>query len=439
MTAGPEESVRAPHPLRAEAVRGFAPWAGGAILLTLGAMLTGVSTRWQGDWAETAAEAHNALLITVPLAAAAGCWQGGRERRRCTEELWGSAVRSPLARFLASALPVAFWGAAGYLCAVALAMVATWPFSQGDRPHLALLPEDTVTMLAAAVAGHVVGRIAPTRLAAPLLAMAGYVGLGVAGTGDSGPGVRLDPAFQALAVLRPVWWQPVAMAGWTGGLAVAAVLAHTARRRVTALVPLAAAAAAGVLLGQAGAGLWRVDTIAERQVCDTSTTPAVCVSARYPGMLPQVRDALSGITGKLRGVHNLPTRWVDRGSDPRAGEVQLPMLTPFGWSVVRGRLTDPKQYAWEAVMALQRHDCDDPDPRRVRADDAVADYLAPNPLQAAFDRADGRGGAEQRAELRRRRAARARLAGLGEEERRRWLSAYFATAGRCGPAGVPSL
>ncbi|MFJ4947989.1 hypothetical protein [Streptomyces sp. NPDC088760] len=437
----PEAPVRAPHPLRAEAVRGFAPWAGAVVLLTLGVPLWAKADRWQGGWAETADQLHTALLITLPLAAAAGCWQGGRERRRGTEELWGTTVRPPLTRLLVAALPVVLWVTAGYLVTAALALLATWPYAQGDRPHPAVLPGDTVATAAGALAGHVVGRVVATRLAAPLLAMAGYVGLGIVAAGGSPAGRALSPATGALDGALPVWWQPWAMAVWTGGLALAAALAYAARRRVTALLPLAAALSAGALLAQAGDGLWHTDPLGRRQVCDTSTTPAVCVNARYAGMLPQVGEALSGITDKLHGVRNLPVRWADHGSAPRAGEAQLPGITPLGWSAVRGRLTDPRQYAWQAVTALQGYDCPETTltARVLRADDAVEHYLAPSPVQKAIDEDDARGDAARRAGLRERRAARARLAGMDERQRRDWLSAYFGARAGCDPKEVPAL
>ncbi|MCG0069535.1 hypothetical protein L0F81_40850 [Streptomyces tricolor] len=427
---------RAPHPLRAEALRGFAPWAGAAVLLTFGGMLAGTADRWQGGWAETATEAHTALLIALPLAAAAGCWQGGRERRRGTEELWATTVRPPLARLLVPALPVALWVAAGYLVAVAAALLATWPYVQGDRPHLALVPGDTAVMAAGTLAGHVVGRVVPTRLAAPLLAMAGYLGLGFLEMGGPAGARPLNPADPVPVGELPVWWQPWAMAVWTGGLACAAALAYAARRRVTALLPLAAALSAGALLAQAGDGLWHTDPLARRQVCDTSTTPAVCVNARYAGMLPQVGEALSGVTDKLEGVRNLPVRWADHGGAPRADEAPLPGLTPLGWSAVRGRLTDPEQFAWEAVTALSgRGDCPEGavSTRVLWADDAVESYLAPNALQK---KGLVPGGPD---EERRILAARARLAGMAEDERRAWLSAYFAARAGCDAEGVPAL
>ncbi|WP_225813168.1 hypothetical protein [Streptomyces spinosus] len=437
----PAAAQRAPHPLRAEWVRGFAPWAGAAVLLTTGVTLWAKADQWQGGWSETAGQAHSVMLIALPLAAAAGCRHGGRERRRRTEELWGTTVRPPLARLLAAALPVAVWVALGYLLTAALAQLATWPYAQGDHPHLTLLPGDTAAMAAGALTGHVVGRAVPTRLAAPLLAMAGYVGLGMVTADRSAPGRVLSPTVGPLGVGLPVWWQPWAMAVWTGGLAVTAVLAYAARRRVTALLPLAAALAAGTLLVQTGNGLWHADPIARRQVCDTSLTPAVCVNARYAGMLPQVRDALAGITGKLRGVRNLPVRWADHGGAPHAGEAQLPGITPLGWSAVRGRLTDPEQFAWEAVAALEGYDCPEGPATapELRADDAVEYYLAPTSAQKGIDEDDARGDAARRADLRERRAARARLAGTDERTRREWLSAYFAARADCDAEGVPAL
>ncbi|WP_107089023.1 hypothetical protein [Streptomyces sp. NRRL B-3648] len=435
LLTGRAAPVRAPHPLRAEAVRGFTPWAGAAVLLTAGAMLGGTADRWQGDWAATATEVHTVLLITLPLAGAAGCWQGGRERRRGTEELWGTTVRPPLTRLLTAALPVALWVAAGYFAVALLALLATWPYAQGDRPHPSLLPGDTVAMAAAALAGHVLGRAVPTRLAAPLLGVGGFLGLGTT-LGDPSAAVRaLSPVTSSLDEL-PVWWQSCAMAVWTGGLALAAVLACAARRRVTFLLPLAAALAAGTLLAQTGDGLWRPDPLARRQVCDTSVAPAICVNARYAGMLPQVREALSGITGKLEGVRNLPARWADHAGAPHAGEARLPGITPLGWSTVRGRLTDPRQFAWEAVTALENSDCPESAMtlRVLRADDAVESYLAPNTLQRQ-GLVPGDGPAEERRLL----AARARLAGMAEQRRRDWLSAYFAARRGCRPKEIPAL
>ncbi|KUO22180.1 hypothetical protein AQJ91_05560 [Streptomyces dysideae] len=427
--------------MRAEFLRGFAPWAGAAVLLTLAVGMAAAAAEWQGGWAETRDRLHvGAQLLGVPLALAACCWQGGRERRRRTGELMSAAARGPLARFLASALPVACWVVAGYAVATGLALLATAFYATGDRPHLVVPLTDAVALGSAAVVGQVVGRLVPWRLTAPALAVAGYVGVGVLAYEGTSPVRHLSPLADGSVTDVPVWWQPLAMAAWTGGLATAAVLAYAARRRFTALLPLAAATAAGALLVQTGDGLWHADPLARRQVCDTSTTPQICVNARYEGLLPQVTEALSGLTGRLEGVENLPVRFADLPRRPKPDEAELPMITPIGWSVVRGRLTDPREFAWAAGMALYgRGECETTDPRVARIDDAVEAYLAPSPLQQDFDEADAKGGKAERDRLKERIEARARLAGMGDEERRAWLSEYFATADECDPKEVPAL
>ncbi|MGV9789786.1 hypothetical protein [Streptomyces sp. NPDC003435] len=428
----------APHPLRAEAVRGFPPLAGLAVMAATGVMMISTARKWQGDWAETAGQIHDGLLMVLPLAAAAGCWHGGRERRRRTEELWGTAVRPPLTRLLASAVPVALWTAVGYLLVLIAVNVATWPYSRGDHPHLILVPGDTAALMAAVLLGHVVGRIVPSLLAAPLLGVAGFAGLAAAvPEADVQP---LDPASFAVHGSWPVWWQPLAMTAWTLGLALALTLAHAARRRETALLPLAAALTGAALLVQGGDATWQPDPFLRRQVCDTSTTPAICVNARYGGVLPQVTAALSGVTGRLKGVKGLPVRWADRERGPRADEAQLPILAPVGWSLVRGRLVDPHQYAYQAAAMLSdRGQCERTSERVTYAVDAVQSYLAPSPGRNEFDAIEAKGDAAARAHLRASLAARAKLAGMDEERRRVWLSAYFAARATCDDEGVPSL
>ncbi|WP_328871422.1 hypothetical protein OHT76_15585 [Streptomyces sp. NBC_00287] len=429
------------HPLRPEFLRGFAPMAGAAVLLTLAVALAVPAESWQGGWKETRAHVHTAAqLLGVPMALAAGCWQGGRERRRRTTELMATAVRGSLARFLASALPVALWTAVGHLVAAALALLATWYCATGDSPYLLVPLVDTVVVGCAALAGAVVGRMLPWRPAAPSLAVAAYVTLGVLAYGSAGALGHLSPIAHDSGHKVPVWWQPLATATWMGGLALAAVLAHAARRRATAALPLAAAIAAGALLVQTGDGLVRTNPVARHQVCDTSTTPQICVNARHEKLLPQITEALSGLTGRLEGVQNLPLRFEDRPGRSRADEVQLPMLTPFGSNVVRGRLADPERYAWEAgMMLIGRAWCDRTDPVVGRTDRAVEHYLAPSPAEAHFDEIDAKGDKARRVEFKAQQQARARLLAMSEEERRSWLSEYFATADECDPSGVPTL
>ncbi|MEU9732647.1 hypothetical protein [Streptomyces sp. NPDC048002] len=433
--------TRPAHPLRPEYRRGFAPLAGAAVLVTLLVSLAIVAVTWQGGWAETRDRAHfGAVLLGIPLALAAGCWQGGREHRRGTGELLRTSVRGSLSRFLAAALPVAAWVVAGHLAAAGLALLATWYCATGDSPYLVVPLTDAVLLGCAALAGHVVGRVVPWRLAAPLLAIGGYVVLGVLSYDHRGALSHLSPLLDSWPEEVQVWWRPPAMTAWLGGLTLAAVLAHAARRRATALLPLVAATAAAVLLTQTGEGLTRPNPVSLRQVCDTSTTPQICVNARYEKLLPQITDALSGLTGRLEGVRNVPVRFADGRGPQRADEVGLPSVDSLGWSVVRGRLVDPERFAWEAGMALVgRGDCSRTEPEPAATDAAVEHYLAPSPTEAYFDRLDARGDAESRAGLKARQEARARLLAMDEERRREWLSEYFATATGCDASGVPAL
>ncbi|MFE6957603.1 hypothetical protein [Streptomyces sp. NPDC057696] len=441
----PKAPGRTRHPLRAELLRGFAPWSGLAALLSVGGLMVSKAAQWQGSWPETMSNLHlTAAALAVPLALAAGAWQGGRERRTRMGELRASMPRGPLAQFLVCALPVALWVTAGYALAAAGSLLAGLPYASAGHPLPLVLLGDALTVGACALLGHVAGRTVPWRLAAPVLALGGYVLFGLASTADSA--VRfVGPAggFPLGSSRVPVWWQPLVFALWGSGLALTAVLAYAARRRATALVPLAAALAAAIVLVQSGDSMWQRNPLTQRQVCDDSA-PRVCVSAAYPGMLPKVSEALSGLMGRLDGVQNLPVRFEDLPGRPRPDEAELPGLTPLGWGVVRGELTDPQQYAWEAAHKLVRDDCPvlkTQDARIARTDDAVLRWLAPDPLWEQIHSAQSRGDKQRRAAYRADEGALDHLKAMSPETRRAWLSRYFATARDCAPdpKEVPSL
>ncbi|WP_240658249.1 hypothetical protein [Streptomyces populi] len=440
----------APHPLRAEWLRGFAPWAGAGLLLALAWPMAARADQWQGSWgATTELLSTAAAMIGVPFALAAGGWQGGRERRRRTAELRSSTARTPLVQLLAAALPLACWLTAAHLLVVAGALAACAPYASAGGPAYTVFAGNALTLAACTVLGHTAGRAIPFRLTAPLLAIGGYVVVGALGTRQSD--VR-HLAFCMAHVLGDndlaVRWYPLVSALWAAGLAAAAALALTAYRRATALLPLAAALGAAVLLVSTGDGLLRDNPLAHRQVCDTSTTPDVCVNATYPGMLPEVTRALSGLTGRLEGVRNLPVRYEDLWRSPHPGEAQLPNLSPLGWSVVRGKVTDPRRYAWEAAHMLVRPDCEQaPTADRITVtDEAVLRWLAPEPgfaelREFSVTRARQEGDTKRLAWYRAEDEAYARLTSMSEGERRSWLGRYFATAAECGPkpSEVPSL
>ncbi|WP_353942598.1 hypothetical protein ABII15_13715 [Streptomyces sp. HUAS MG91] len=437
----------APHPLRAELLRGLAPWAGLALAVALGAVLYKESETWQGSWTDTVSVLRvYGVVLGGPLALAAGCWQGGRERRRGTDVLRAGAVRGPLAQLLVAAVPLACWLVVAYGLVFVGGVLASRPYATPGGFTPTAFVGTAAVLVACVLIGHVVGALAPWRPAAPLLGGAGYGLFVVAGTTQSG--LRfLGPApeeFRHTAVLE--WWHPFLTAWWVLAVAAAVVLAHTAHRRRTALIPLGAAAVAATLLVQVGDGLSRPDPRAHRQVCTTdSTAPQVCVNAALARQLPEVAEALRPLTDRLKGVANLPVRFEDLPGRPAADEAALPILTPLGWSLVRGRVPDPERYRWEAAMALiDGYDCPfvRTTPAKVEiVDDAVVRWLAPNRVQDLIRRDTRRQG--DKADLRRLKAeqrAYDHLRTMSPADRRTWLTGYFAPD-RCGrtESEVPQL
>ncbi|MFF2506134.1 hypothetical protein ACFVTY_22490 [Streptomyces sp. NPDC058067] len=448
-TDAPPGPSRAPHPFRVELLRGLAPWAGLALFLTLAWALIAKSANWQGSWGETTVALRMAgVMLGGPLALAAGCWQGARERRRRTDELRASTARGPLAQFMTAALPLALWVLAAYAVTVGAALLAGAPYaSPGGLAPTVFLSTGAV-LVACALTGHVVGARLPWRLTAPVLAVAAYgtFGLSMNASGVAGllgPIPGYSPDVELLA-----WWHPLLTAGWFLSLAATAVLAHAARRRRSALITLAVAATAALVLSGTGDTMTHRDPRAGQQVCTTTTTPQICVNATRAALLPEVTKALSGLTDRLKGVGNLPTRFEDLPRRPHADEAELPMLTPYGWTVVRGKIADHDQYAWEAVTQMVEADCANPQaPGRVEiVDRAVVRYLAPTDLQDSMreHHFESARAADDRAELRRLAAeqkAYDHLRTMSTADRRAWLTRYFAPADRCArtESEVPAL
>lgn len=240
-------------PLVTELRRGLGPWIGVAVALTVLLTMYGKAPDWQSRWSDATQLLHvTAGLLAGPLTLAAGCWQGGRDRRRRTTDLWESVPRPPLRRLCVAVAPSVLWPAAGLLPGRRRLSPRDLAVRLGERPFLELLAADVVAVAALGALGHVVGRLVRWRLAAPLLGVLGYVGLAI-GSYTESAARWLGPASEHQSVWdRPVWWfAPVSMA-WTAGLALAVLLAYglrPARLRPLALLPLVVAvAAAGVIL-----------------------------------------------------------------------------------------------------------------------------------------------------------------------------------------------
>ncbi|MEW1687863.1 hypothetical protein ACIQOF_28665 [Streptomyces sp. NPDC091265] len=419
--------------LRTELRRGIAPWTGACTALTLGVTMAAKADTWQGGWGDTQGYLHSAATLLVgPLVAAASCWQGARDHRRSTTELWLSTPRARSARVVVAALPLALWAVAGYLVVLVASLLATWPYAGGGSPFPSFAVADCGFLLAVGLLGFVVGQRCRWRLAPPALAVLLYLAFGVPDYMDS-PVQHLNPAWQyELTGTLPVWWFAPAMVAWTCGLALAALLGHAARRRYLAVVPLAVAVSAAGLIAHTGPGLLRADPARDRVVC-TDGTPQVCLNALDGALLPQVSQALSGLFERLDGVPGAPVRYVDHEVREGSGELQLSMPAR-GWGIVRDRLSRPEDFAWQAAVVIVSHgECpesaaeEDQDgfDRVAESDSAVANWLAgPHAAQPP--------GAEQDPRFR-------RLAAMPAPERRAWLGRYLATRKSCTPSEVPVL
>ncbi|MFF8378849.1 hypothetical protein ACF07V_22275 [Streptomyces sp. NPDC015661] len=379
--------VRAVSPLRTELRRGLGPWTGAAVALTVLVAMYGKAPQWQTRWTDVTGLLHVAVgLLGGPLALAAGGWQGGRDRRRGTTELWASVPRFPLRRLLVSVAPSALWPVAGVLLADAVCLSATWPYVSAGRPFLELLAADAVAVGCLGALGHLAGRLVPWRLTAPLLGIVGYVGLAV-GTYTQATARWLGPAVEYRSPwAQAVWWFAPVSVAWTAGLALAALLAygaHTARLRALALIPLSVAvAAAGLILRlPPDEGPWRPDPALTRPVCDGGT-PRVCVTALDRKLLPAVSEALAPVNARLKGLPGAPARWAAGPLDPLPGDVEL--MDPAA-DTARGRIERADLYRNSAVMQLFSDTCrpgdlTGPDAERaMTVNAAVIEWLAPTP------------------------------------------------------------
>ncbi|MER5311068.1 hypothetical protein ABT034_25135 [Streptomyces sp. NPDC002773] len=406
--------ARGPSPLRTELRRGLGPWTGAAVAVAVLVTMYNKGPGWQDRWADATNMLHVvAGLFAGSLALAAGGWQGGRDRRRGTTDLWESVSRSPLRRLLVAVAPSALWPAAGLLLAAAVCLLATWPYVSAGRPYLELVAADVVAVAALGALGHVVGQVVPWRLTAPLLGVVGYAVMIMTAYAD-GSARWLGPAAEHQFFWDgPVWWfGPVSMA-WTAGIALTALLAYGLRRSrllPLALVPLAAAvAAAGLILRlPVDEGPWRPDPALAREVCDDGT-PQVCLTAVDAGLLPEVSAALAPLNARLKGLPGAPVRWVSGpGGATRPGDVGLPHTDQ---EAVRGRLVRPDLYLNAAVNWLLSDSCEPGDgmgPNAERASVihlAVAEWLAPTPdgygpdptaARPYIDRLDAKSPAAQR-------------------------------------------
>ncbi|MDG4779278.1 hypothetical protein O7614_06415 [Micromonospora sp. WMMD961] len=310
--------------LRIELRRSAAP---GVALLSLvtGTALVLTSTEfYAGRWMQLAITARTMLMVLLPLALAGGAWLGRRDARHRVDELFASTVRPRWQRVGPAAGALAGAVATAYLLVFLVA--AGWVVrTAGYFPANAMvvIAVGVPALIAAAWLGMAAGRAVPRLVTAPLVAVLGFVLVGLVPewvmTVDTATtlarlrpepsAVLLVPTFSGgvddfqtvtnrVSLLQMVWLVSLAA---TGLLLLGAV-----RRRAIALAVLPAVLGAAVTVPLLPVGGTRgavvADPVAVELVCDNDG-PQVCVTRAHAGVLPDVvgpaREALAVIAAKL--------------------------------------------------------------------------------------------------------------------------------------------
>lgn len=310
--------------LRVELRRSTAPVAGAAAAALLVLLLGVRRDEWANGWTGLALTSRNDLTVLVPLALAAGCWQGGRERRARTEELVASTSRPVGQRVLTPAAAVAVAVCVALAGVLLAAAVLGGPGSWLGQPWpLAVVAVGVLSAVAAVFVGVGLGRWLRSNLVAPLALIVLFVLVlaftatyyvdswsrllapALEGSGDDARQVR--PAVSAGQVM---WFTGLLLAG-----AVLAVAARW-RTRVLAVLPaLAGFALAVPLLSAADGAAFADDPVAARLVC-ASGRPAVCVTAVHQAALLTVTDPARDVLARLQQLPDAPTRAVEQTGVP---------------------------------------------------------------------------------------------------------------------------
>jgi hypothetical protein len=332
------------------------------VLVGLGPLYLTVDS-WGGQWMTMTLTHGGLLMLFLPLALAAGAWQGRREARTQVRELMGTVARPRWQRATPVAVALATTTVLGYLllfgiCTVWVAGSATY-FDPAVVPVVGI---GAVAMVAAVWLGMAVGRMSPSVFVSPGLALLGLfalVGLPAivdAAGSDSGL-VLLSPVLSRSAFD----WMTVpsrlltAHAVLVTGLAVAGFLllagASWRPRALAGVVVAGVVVTAAALLPRGGADAMHTpNPDAYRLVC-TDDAPRVCVTAVHASVLADVTPPARRALALLAQLPGAPTsaqeRRAFRGEDPDRSIT--PDVLPLRIAIKANRFDDP--YLVENTLA----------------------------------------------------------------------------------------
>lgn len=282
--------------------------AGAALIaVTVGvAALYTAPGRWSEGWMSLALTVKEYMILLWPIALAAGAWQGRREHRAKVGELFATTPRSRARRMLPVLVAMGASVGLAFLLVVGaggLRIVSTAAYFPPDVVVITLV--GALSLVAAAWLGLGIGRLLPTLVTAPVLAVAGV--LLVFFTAIMRPdwvGAILSPAYGSSPFYPFQTIDPrvtAVLAIFMGGLALTGVLllvARSPRASVAAALPvlLGFGVAAAIVPRDDASLIAPVDPVARELVC-TDDAPKVCVTRVHANVLdaltPLARQGLS--------------------------------------------------------------------------------------------------------------------------------------------------
>jgi hypothetical protein len=292
-------------------------------------------------WMQLAMTQRLYLAVLWPLALAAGAWQARRERRSNVTELFASTPRPRAHRTVPTLAAMAVAVVCGYL-GMGLA-AGLWIIGTAEYLPVAVfvvVAVGSLALIAAAWLGLAIGRMLPSPVTAPALAVAG-LGLLLVIPAATRPRGWLALVFSPIYEMNmPDAYTTVpgraslAQALWLAALAVAAVMVFASngwRLRVAALLPVAlgAALAIAVIPHRDRVVNSAIDPVARELVC-TEDEPRVCVSRVHSGLLaevaPPAREGLAILARLPKAptqVHEDTTTYIPPLSPPWREDVVL--------------------------------------------------------------------------------------------------------------------
>ncbi|HWC80745.1 MAG TPA: hypothetical protein VG756_12380 [Pseudonocardiaceae bacterium] len=312
--------------------RSTAPVLGVLVLLLTGYLLylshgpwTHDQTAWTRQWDSLAIWSRQLLMFLCPVALGLGAWQGRRDHRSRMIELLTTVPRPGWQRFTPTVLAIGLALLGGFL--LILLPGAIQVAGSSTYQHLGWLPVLGVGLLALVGCGWLgmgLGRLLPSVLTPPLLAVAGLAGVIVAMSTPNSGVVTGTLASQRSALLSPglknvtdVFTTVAARADagqtvWFAGLAatgLALLVVNRASARLVALLP--AVVAAVVALAIVPATLTQIyvpDNGASALTCASN----VCVSQVHRDQLAALTPPAQQALAKLAILPNAPTTVVEQ-------------------------------------------------------------------------------------------------------------------------------